>query len=112
MYEQEVFTFNWADREGESIDDICRSRWHGRFNRIIDVWTVKGNTFIEAEVEPNYDRPEPQYDAFGFEIETYDDMLGYDADHGDPSQYCKHGTWVGSWAGPDYMCSRCELGDD
>lgn len=39
-----------------------------------------------------------------------DEQLGYDADHDDPSQYCIHGTWVGSWWGPDYLCSWCEAG--
>lgn len=39
-----------------------------------------------------------------------DEVLGYDADHEDPSQYCQHGTWIGSWWGPDYLCHWCELG--
>lgn len=30
--------------------------------------------------------------------------LGYDDTH------CKHGTFVGHWAGPDYMCGACESG--
>lgn len=38
------------------------------------------------------------------------DRLGYDADVSDPGQYCKHGTFVGSWWGPDYMCGLCEAG--
>jgi hypothetical protein len=42
--------------------------------------------------------------------ETYDDRLGYDADHNDDSQYCIHGTFIGSWWGPDYMCGWCEEG--
>jgi hypothetical protein len=41
-----------------------------------------------------------------------DERLGYDADHTDASQYCRHGTWIGSWWGPDYLCPRCEMGDD
>jgi hypothetical protein len=45
------------------------------------------------------------------EIETLDEALGYDADHSDDSQYCEHGTWIGSAGGPDYMCGRCEDGD-
>lgn len=39
-----------------------------------------------------------------------DAHLGYDADHDDPRQYCKHGTFIGSWWGPDYLCMDCELG--
>jgi hypothetical protein len=39
-----------------------------------------------------------------------DEILGYDADHSDARQYCKHGTWIGSWWGPDYMCGACEDG--
>ena len=26
------------------------------------------------------------------------------------SVYCEHGTFVGGWAGPDYMCHWCEEG--
>jgi hypothetical protein len=25
-------------------------------------------------------------------------------------EYCIHGTYVGNWAGPDYMCGTCEDG--
>lgn len=39
-----------------------------------------------------------------------DDQLGYDADHDDPSQFCEHGTFIGSWWGPDYLCHWCEAG--
>lgn len=39
-----------------------------------------------------------------------DEELGYDADHDDPRQYCRHGTFIGSWWGPDYMCWACEAG--
>lgn len=52
-----------------------------------------------------------QYDASGFQIESLDDLLGYDADHTDPSQYCRHGTVIGSWWGPDYACGYCESGE-
>ncbi|TXH12514.1 MAG: hypothetical protein E6R03_12665 [Hyphomicrobiaceae bacterium] len=27
-----------------------------------------------------------------------------------PSDYCEHGTYVGGWAGPDYLCHYCEMG--
>lgn len=39
-----------------------------------------------------------------------DEALGYDADHTDETQYCVHGTWIGSWWGPDYLCQWCEDG--
>jgi hypothetical protein len=39
-----------------------------------------------------------------------DEDLGYDADHEDSSQYCQHGTFIGSWWGPDYLCQWCEDG--
>jgi hypothetical protein len=42
--------------------------------------------------------------------DTHDDELGYDADHNDDSQYCIHGTFIGSWWGPDYLCGWCEDG--
>lgn len=38
------------------------------------------------------------------------DSLGYDADVSDPSQYCKHGTFIGSNWGPDYQCGACNDG--
>jgi hypothetical protein len=40
----------------------------------------------------------------------WDEELGYDADHQDNSQYCQHGTFIGSWWGPDYLCGWCEDG--
>lgn len=43
-------------------------------------------------------------------MEQYDEELGYDADHSDNSQYCIHGTFIGSWWGPDYLCGYCEDG--
>jgi hypothetical protein len=39
-----------------------------------------------------------------------DEILGYDADHDDPRQYCPHGAFIGSWWGPDYLCGACEQG--
>ena len=51
-----------------------------------------------------------QLDAAGFEVESLDDTLGHDADHSDDSQYCQHGTFIGSPGGPDYLCGACESG--
>lgn len=36
----------------------------------------------------------------------------WDWDKNDPRQYCKHGTFIGSWWGPDLMCWKCEIGED
>lgn len=36
--------------------------------------------------------------------------LPYDGDTNDESQYCQHGTFIGSWWGPDYLCGLCEDG--
>ena len=36
--------------------------------------------------------------------------LPFDGDLSDPSQRCEHGTFTGSWWGPDYMCGMCESG--
>lgn len=36
--------------------------------------------------------------------EDQEGYLGYDDTH------CEHGTFVGGWAGPDYMCHWCEQG--
>lgn len=35
-------------------------------------------------------------------------MDDFDWDVSDPSQYCEHGTFIGSWWGPDLLCGRCE----
>ena len=35
----------------------------------------------------------------------------WDWDQSDPRQYCVHGTFVGSWWGPDLMCWKCEMGE-
>lgn len=34
----------------------------------------------------------------------------WDWDRNDDSQYCEHGTFIGSWWGPDIMCFECEMG--
>lgn len=34
----------------------------------------------------------------------------HDEDPNDSRQYCKHGTFIGSWWGPDYLCGWCEDG--
>ena len=35
-----------------------------------------------------------------------------DGDTADERQYCRHGTFVGSWWGPYHLCGRCEDGED
>lgn len=40
--------------------------------------------------------------------QDYDEMVGFGRD----GHYCKHGTYVGGWAGPDYLCGACEMGAD
>jgi hypothetical protein len=50
-----------------------------------------------------------EYDCECFTCQE-NDRLGYDADISDPGQYCRHGTFIGSWWGPDYMCFKCEMG--
>lgn len=37
-------------------------------------------------------------------------MTSYDEDRSDERQYCVHGTFIGSWWGPDYLCGYCEMG--
>jgi hypothetical protein len=34
----------------------------------------------------------------------------YDENPNDASQYCPHGTFIGSWWGLDYLCGWCEDG--
>lgn len=36
----------------------------------------------------------------------------WDWDRNDRSQYCEHGTFIGSWWGPDLLCGKCEMGDE
>jgi hypothetical protein len=59
-----------------------------------------------------YDYTRPIEDDLYEPTSDYDDQmeairLGYQ-DH--DSSYCEHGTFVGNWAGPDYMCAYCEMG--
>ena len=35
--------------------------------------------------------------------------MNYDEDYDDPRQRCRHGNFIGSWWGPDYMCFDCEM---
>lgn len=58
------------------------------------------------------DLPVEWQDALSGPADTLDEQLGYDADHSDPSQYCRHGTFIGSWWGPDILCGLCESGLD
>lgn len=38
-------------------------------------------------------------------------MFGdFGEDMSDPRQFCMHGTFVGTWWGPDYICGLCEDG--
>lgn len=39
---------------------------------------------------------------------TEDDR--WDWDRNDPGQHCPHGTFIGSWWGPDLLCQWCEDG--
>ena len=40
--------------------------------------------------------------------EDYEPGDEFDWDRNDDNQYCKHGTFIGSWWGPDLMCLACE----
>ena len=50
------------------------------------------------DYEPTNDY-EDQMDAIQLGLLSYDDT------------HCIHGTFVGNWAGPDYMCGPCEMGE-
>lgn len=45
-------------------------------------------------------------------MENDDYQIGdeFDWDKSDSSQYCVHGTFIGSWWGPDLLCNACEGG--
>lgn len=36
----------------------------------------------------------------------------WDWDREDPNQYCRHGSFIGSWWGPDILCMNCEIDED
>lgn len=44
----------------------------------------------------------------------YGDLYDEDTDtlYADDSTYCKHGTYIGTAGGPDFMCGPCEMGED
>lgn len=44
------------------------------------------------------------------EGEDYTEDDRWDWDQSDESQYCEHGTFIGSWWGPDLLCGWCEDG--
>lgn len=41
--------------------------------------------------------------------DDYEEGDRWDWDRNNNSQYCKHGTFIGSWWGPDIMCFECEM---
>lgn len=61
---------------------------------------------VDVDEIDNYD---VALDADDFD--DYRDEDRWDWDYDDPSQYCRHGAFIGSWWGPDILCLRCELGD-
>ena len=42
--------------------------------------------------------------------DDYTESDRWDWDQSDDSQYCQHGTFIGSWWGPDILCGWCEDG--
>ena len=51
-----------------------------------------------------HDNPTDNY------TDDYTDDDRYDWDRNDDRQYCQHGTFIGSWWGPDILCMWCENG--
>lgn len=51
-----------------------------------------------------YEHDGPMWGPYGLCRDCYDDNM--------PSPYCKHGTYIGGSSGADYLCGRCEMGDD
>lgn len=43
--------------------------------------------------------------------EDYEYGDEWDWDRNDKKQYCEHGTFIGSWWGPDLLCGECESYD-
>lgn len=42
--------------------------------------------------------------------DDYTESDRWDWDQSDESQHCEHGTFIGSWWGPDILCHWCEAG--
>ncbi len=52
----------------------------------------------------SFPRCQAHYDAYCERNEAHDEReAAYQA-----SLYCEHGTYIGSWDGPDYLCGQCE----
>ncbi len=47
-------------------------------------------------------------DVVDYELVEWDDN---EEDMNIQTVYCKHGTYIGTWDGPDYMCNFCENGE-
>jgi hypothetical protein len=62
---------------------------------IDDGWAAR--ELVESDYEPLSDYDD-QMDAIRLGLQSEADS------------YCVHGTFVGNWAGPDYMCGYCEMG--
>lgn len=44
--------------------------------------------------------------------DDYNEDDRWDWDRTDPRQYCRHGSFIGSYWGPDILCADCESMDD
>lgn len=83
------------DEQATIAEAIAESMWPVRVKQEVDGLSVTAR----------YHDPECECSVC-----STNDRLGYDADVSDPGQYCKHGTFIGSWWGPEYMCGKCEVG--
>lgn len=47
-------------------------------------------------------------------MSQYGDLYDEDTDtlYQDEGTFCRHGVYIGTPGGPDFMCGRCEMGDD
>lgn len=71
---------------------------------------AKVNETKGHDMDMDYDL-EMQYEDRTQLDDDYEPGDEFDWDRNDSRQYCKHGTFIGSWWGPDILCGPCEMGD-
>ncbi len=81
---------------GYHPDSPCRG--HVRYRYALPIrWRNNGTAVMFPRCAKHYDEYELSCRERERRAEEYEASL-----------YCKHGTYVGDWAGADYLCGLCE----
>ena len=98
MNEHEVITpeLTHLDCLGEHPNSPCEGVVEFRYALPMR-FRSNGTAIMFARCEKHYEEYEANYEAR--------ERLRHDYE---ASLYCKHGTYVGDWAGADILCGRCE----